>query len=136
MGSIAIALRAEYGEFWPSAISLTGRSWTKRSPAADSQGASRGRSEISPIPQLRRDGIENSGTSAPAWRPLSNARSDIRPLHHAPHPLDKRGHLRQQADDEVRLVREIEEEPGVHQHVAREQIEDEILLASRRGHAK
>ena len=25
-GSIAIALRAEYGEFWPSCISFTGRS--------------------------------------------------------------------------------------------------------------
>ena len=68
-GSMAIALRAEYGEFCPSSISLTGSSWTRSSPAADSQRANSGRSAISPTPQLARDGMEKSGTSTPACRP-------------------------------------------------------------------
>ena len=65
-GSMAIALRAEYGEFCPSSISLTGSNWTRSSPAADSQRANGGRSAISPTPQLARDGMEKSGTSTPA----------------------------------------------------------------------
>jgi hypothetical protein len=66
IGSIAIALRAEYGELWPSCISLIGRSCTKSSPTLSSQRPNGTRSGISPIPQLRRVGIEKSGTSAPA----------------------------------------------------------------------
>ena len=68
-GSIAIALSAEYGEFCPSSISFTGSSCTKSRPACSSHRANRGRSGISPTPQLARDGIENNGTSTPAWRP-------------------------------------------------------------------
>jgi hypothetical protein len=69
IGSIAIALSAEYGELWPPAISLSGSSCTKANPALDTQSPSAGRSASSPIPQLRRDGIEKSGTSSPAYRP-------------------------------------------------------------------
>ena len=57
---------AEYGEFCPSAISLTGRSRTKSNPAPSSQVAKRTRSGISPIPQLPLEGIEKSGTNTPA----------------------------------------------------------------------
>ena len=69
IGSIAIALIAEYGEFCPSAISLIGSSCTNEKPASAIQAPSRGRSPISPMPQLSRDGSEKSGTSRPAWRP-------------------------------------------------------------------
>ena len=63
---MAMALIAEYGEFWPSAISFTGSNWTKSHPALSSQEANLARSGISPTPQLPPDGIENSGTSTPA----------------------------------------------------------------------
>ncbi len=69
IGSIAIALIAEYGEFCPSAISLMGSNCRKEKPARVIQPPNRGRSPISPIPQLSRDGSAKSGTSSPAWRP-------------------------------------------------------------------
>ena len=81
IGSIAIALSAEYGELWPSAISLTGSSCSDRQAGARAATpAKTGRSAISPIPQLREEGIENSGTSAPARRPASE-RSATHVLH-------------------------------------------------------
>src|SRR5829696_733348 len=100
MGSMAIALSAEYGELCPSAISFAGSSCTNPRPAAESQRASRGRSGISPMPQLAREGIENSGTRMPACRPVSNRSLDIRPLQDAPDPVSKGPGLREQADDE------------------------------------
>jgi hypothetical protein len=66
IGSIAIALSAEYGEFCPPAISFSGSSCTNEKPASAIHSLSVGRSHSSPMPQLRRDGIEKSGTSIPA----------------------------------------------------------------------
>ena len=131
IGSIAIALIAEYGEFWPSAISLTGSNCTMSSDAASSQRANRGRSGISPMPQLAREGIEKSGTMTPACRP-DPKRSGIRPLQDPQHALAQDRRFRQQADDEVSLLREIEEEPGVHHHaVPLQQVNDQLLFGSR-----
>src|SRR3954464_6972428 len=111
---MAIALIAEYGEFWPSAISLTGSKRVKSSPQRSSQAANRVRSGISPIPQLARDGIENSGTSAPAWRAPTKFPSGMRQLHHPPNAFgeDRRG--RQQADDQKRLVWEVDEKSWMY----------------------
>ena len=47
-GSMAIALSAEYGEFCPSAISLTGSSWTMSMPARATHAAKRGNG-VAPI---------------------------------------------------------------------------------------
>src|SRR6476659_1293128 len=74
MGSIAIALVAEYGDVWPAAISLMGNSCTNPRPASRAQAANGMRSRISPIPQLRDEGIENSGSSSPAVRPVGTVR--------------------------------------------------------------
>ena len=125
IGSIAIALSAEYGEFCPSAISFSGRSWTKSNPAADIHWPSRTTSGISPIPQLSRDGIENSGTRTPACRPWKKSRA-IDTLQKALHAGRKRRWLGQQADHQVGLAREVEEEPRMHDDiVALEQLQDE-----------
>src|SRR6185295_285797 len=102
-GSSAIAVIAEYGEFWPFAISLTGRSWTKSNPARSSHDANRDRSGISPIPQLPREGIEKSGTRAPACRRSAKCDSGIDRFHHPANALRERGRFRQEADDEKRL---------------------------------
>ena len=112
---MAIALNAEYGELCPSCISLSGRNWTKSNPADSSHFESGTRSGISPIPQLRRDGIEKSGTSTPACRPVLNrpgTRLGIGSLQHAPDTLGKDLRLGQQADDEERFVSEVEKNPG------------------------
>ena len=65
-GSIAIALSAEYGEDSCSGISLIGSMRSARCPACSSHAVIASRSPISPIPQLRADGMENNGTSIPA----------------------------------------------------------------------
>ena len=67
-GSIAIALSAEYGERSCGGSSLIGSSCTKRWPADSSHRASGAMSPISPIPQLRDEGTEKSGTRMPARR--------------------------------------------------------------------
>src|SRR5262245_60782293 len=69
-GSIAIALSDPYGDGSSGEVSVIGRSWSRRWPAKASQAAVRSRSPISPIPQLRADGIENNGHSRPARRSL------------------------------------------------------------------
>src|SRR5262249_12699950 len=135
---MAVALMAEYGEFCPSSISLSGSSWTKSSPASAIHDAKRPRSGISPIPHLARDGIEKSGAITPASRPESKRprASGIGALHRAANPVGERRRLRQQAHDEKRFVGEVEEEAGVNQHaVPFDQIDDEVLLAARRRRA-
>src|SRR5262245_32381795 len=67
-GSIAIALSAEYGDISPGGISLIGSSCKILRPAVSSQRTIEAMSPISPMPQLRDEGIENSGISAPARR--------------------------------------------------------------------
>ena len=67
-GSIAIALSAEYGEVSLGSISLIGSSCRRRRPAVSSQRAMAPMSPISPMPQLRDEGMEKSGTSRPARR--------------------------------------------------------------------
>ena len=52
IGSIAIALIAEYGDCWPGAISLSGSSCSTRWPAAASQPVTGATSPMSPMPQL------------------------------------------------------------------------------------
>src|SRR3989304_4775125 len=95
-----MALSAEYGEFWPSAISLTGRICTISRPAEPSHPAKRGRSRISPMPQLSREGIEKRGTSAPACRPVANRPgSGIGPLQNLSHALGEHMWLREQGAD-------------------------------------
>ena len=47
---------------------MIGSNWSRRCPASASHAVMRSRSPISPIPQLRVDGIEKSGTRIPARR--------------------------------------------------------------------
>jgi hypothetical protein len=54
---MAMALSAEYGEVSPGGISLIGSSCSSRCPAAASQRANGAMSPISPIPQMRDEGI-------------------------------------------------------------------------------
>src|SRR5262245_11225051 len=108
IGSIAIALSAEYGEFCPPAISLSGSSCTNANPASDIHEPSVGRSVSSPMPQLRREGIETSGTSRPAYRSWKKSRG-IDAIQDALHAAREGLGLLQQADHEERLVREVEE---------------------------
>src|SRR5690606_19534792 len=68
MGSVPIALSAEYGELWPVAMSSTGSTCSARMPAACSHGANSARSAMSPMPQLRDEAIEKSGSRMPARR--------------------------------------------------------------------
>src|SRR5688500_15915297 len=103
MGSMAIALNAEYGEVWPSAISLTGSSCTTESPAWCSHVARIGRSAISPIPQLSALGIEKSGTSAPARRPRRRD-SAMDSIQHPPQAFFEDLGRRQQAHHQVSLM--------------------------------
>src|SRR5687768_16297814 len=99
-------------------------------PAAATHRANRGRSGLSPIPQLRRDGIEKSVTISPARRPRTTLSID--PLNQPSYSLAERPRLRQQAAYEKRLVREVEEEARVHNHaVLREQLEDQVFFGAR-----
>src|SRR2546421_358500 len=135
-GSTAIALSAEYGEYCPSAISFSGSSCTKLKPASRIQQPMRMRSGISPMPQLSLEGIENSGTSRPACRPVKKSRG-MHALQYQVHTAGERVRLRQQTHDEKGFVREVEEEAGMRHHaVAREEIERERLLACDRRHAQ
>src|SRR3954447_6580600 len=135
-GSIAIALSAEYGEFCPSAISFNGSSCRKLNPASRIQQPIRMTSGISPTPQLSRDGIENSGTSRPAWRPAKKSR--------VMHALQDQAHAAcedvgrwQQADDEKGFVRKIEEEAGMDDDpVVRQELERDRLFIRGGGHAQ
>ena len=68
IGSIAIALIAEYGDRSPGAISLIGSSCSARWPAPASHRVIDGRSPMSPMPQLVVVGQENNGISNPARR--------------------------------------------------------------------
>ena len=67
-GSIAIALSAEYGDVSPGGISLIGSSCSSRWPAPREPPRHGSMSPISPMPQLRDEGIEKSGTRIPARR--------------------------------------------------------------------
>ena len=76
IGSMAIALVAEYGDVPPRAISLSGRSCSTRRPAPASHAVIAATSPISPMPQLagrrtREQRDEDAGTaagrSAHAW---------------------------------------------------------------------
>src|SRR5512139_2211844 len=135
---MAIALRAEYGEQVQTDISLRGRTWRMSSRALESQAASGAMSPISPMPQLSVDGIENSGTSTPAWRPalvsidiFALTASGDGPRQSLPDPVAKHARLGQQAQHHEGLAREIEEVARMHEHVILlQQGEDERLLRS------
>src|SRR6516225_7872826 len=135
-GSIAIAVRAEYGEFCPTAISLSGKSWTNENPASASHAPNFGRSPISPMPQLSRDGIEKSGTSTPACRPRKKSRgTDV--LQDGIDAARKRFRVRQQAHDEERLMRKIKKVSRMHDdRVTRDQVQRELLFGRSRRDAK
>src|SRR5262245_39036229 len=133
-GSTAIALRAEYGEFCPSAISLSGSIWRKLSLASRIQHPSRSMSGISPMPQLSREGIEKSGTSNPAWRPVKKSRG-THALQDQPDSAGEYVWLWQEADREKGFAGKIEEEPGMdHDPLPSDQVERERLLACGCGH--
>jgi hypothetical protein len=66
MGSMAMALIAEYGEWPPGAISFTGSNCRMSLPVSRSHVHNGTRSAISPMPQLREDGAEKSGSRTPA----------------------------------------------------------------------
>src|SRR5438874_8220313 len=135
-GSIAIALSAEYGEFCPSAISFNGSSCRKLNPASRIQHPMRMMSGISPMPQLAREGMEKSGTSRPACRPVKKSRG-MHAFQDQAHAAGEHVRLRQQADDEKGFVGKIEKEPRMHDHaVVREELECERLLAFGGGHAQ
>src|SRR5215831_10425104 len=72
MGSMAIALIAEYGDCWPGAISLIGKICNTETPARVSHAASGAISPISPIPQLVVEAHENRGTRTPARRVMAS----------------------------------------------------------------
>src|SRR5262245_3870450 len=117
-GSIAIALRAEYGDDSDGGISLIGSMRRRRCPARSSQRVTASRSPISPMPQLRDEGIENSGISSPARRDNEDGLTGSSRAREPKEPLERPGEdlrRRQQADDHERLVREVEEEPRVHE---------------------
>src|SRR6185437_1719145 len=136
IGSIAIALSAEYGEFWPSAISLSGSSWTNEHPASAIHAPSLGRSGSSPMPQLSFDGTENSGTSSPAWRPRKKSRG-IDALQQTIDGRREDVRLWQQTHDQKRFVRKIEEVSRMNDDtIALEEIERHLFLAPRRGHTE
>ena len=74
------------------------------------------RSAISPMPQLV-DGtrMENSGTLMPAWRAFNGAPSDAHGRVRRSRRQTRR-RRRQQAEDEIRLVLEVEEIARMHEH--------------------
>src|SRR5262245_956872 len=117
---MAIALIAEYGDCWPGAISLIGRSCTTRCPASASQAVSASRSPMSPMPQLVVRGHENSGIRMPDRRPrrlsVMHASRRLEMTQDAIESFGEDIWRRQQADDEVRLSREVEEEPGMREN--------------------
>src|SRR5918993_3030072 len=130
MGSIAMALSAEYGEVWLSPISLTGSSCTTERPASCSHRANTGRSAISPMPQLAAEGIENNGTSAPARRPLRRD-SAMHAVQHTAHAVGELAGRRQEAHDDKRLMREVEKIAGMHQHaIFLQQLHRQVFLAA------
>src|SRR5580692_4236631 len=118
IGSIAIALIAEYGDCWPGAISLIGSSCSTRWPAAASQAVSGARSPISPIPQLAVDGHANSGISRPARRrPPPSLMAGVSVSRTFQHPSDAGREWafgRQQAHDQIRLAGEVVKVAGMH----------------------
>src|SRR5688500_3190410 len=131
MGSSAIADSAEYGDVCPALISLRGSSCSADSPAWRSQSANAGRSAISPIPQLREEGIENSGMSAPARLPAMLPLG-IDALKDPAYALVELRRRRQQAQDEERLVRKIEEVARVHEHpVVFEKLQHQLFFTDR-----
>ena len=86
-GSIAIALSAEYGDVSDGASSFSGRICSTDWFAARSHAAMAGISPISPIPQLRVERSENSGTLMPARRDLPIIEAG-RPVRGAPRRQD------------------------------------------------
>ena len=73
-----------------------------------------------------------------AVRETRGPASAIDALQHAPTPSSNVRRLRQQADDEERFVREIEEEPGMHEDAVllEQRRATSVLLAARRRHAQ
>src|SRR6185436_20336720 len=148
-------------------ISLIGSSCRMWMPAASSQRTIASISPISPMPQLRDEGMEKSGTSAPARRerpafarcasafrgrggvirrtqPGCNrgaaAGASLPSRNREPQqPRDRIGKnfgRRQQAHDDERLPRKVEEIPGMNEDAfAIEELEDELLFAPRGWHA-
>ncbi len=118
-GSIAIALIAEYGDCCAGAISLIGSSCSTRWPAPASHAAIGTRSgDLADAPARRRRDTRRAAAATPARRRPIRSRSPR--LRHAGEPADHgRQRLiedalgRQQADDEKRLAREIEEVAGM-----------------------
>src|SRR5437773_12525978 len=106
-------------------------------PAASSQATTASMSPISPMPQLRDEGIENSGISAPARRDpgrggVIGVPSRGREPQDPGRAVAKDVWQRQQADDHERLALKVEEIPGVREHpFAIEQVEDELFLGAR-----
>src|SRR4029077_12017548 len=105
--SMAIALMAEYGDCWPGAISLMGRSCITRCPAAASQAVVGSRSLMWQKPQPVARGHENSGVSMPDRRPRDCSviawghRAEM--SQNAVEALGKHGVRRQQTQNEIRL---------------------------------
>ena len=132
-GSIAIALSAEYGDVSPGGISLIGSSCSTRCPArAQPRGDRLEVADLADAPAARR-GIENSGTQYPARRDRSaQCHAVQRSAHceaaasHSPSSKTARSR-RQQADDDERLARKVEEVARMHEHaLALEQIEHQL----------
>src|SRR5881628_4198445 len=132
-GSIAMALSAEYGEVSPGGISLIGSSCRRCCPADSSHRVIGSMSPISPMPQLRDDGIENSGTRIPARREPDRA-CGIRALvgrepQHAARRVGKRSGWEEQTHHYVGLPRKVEEIPWMHEDAfAFEQLQHQLLL--------
>src|SRR5262245_23400735 len=105
MGSMAIALIAEYGDCWAGAISLIGSSCSTRWPADASQAVVASKSPMSPMPQLVVREHEKSGIRMPERR--ARVPSVIAGRHRAQvsenpvEPLAKLLRQRQQAHDDI-----------------------------------
>src|SRR3954454_14302668 len=120
---MAIALSAEYGDCSCGAISLIGSSCSARCPPSASHAVSAARSPISPMPQLAVPGQENSGINRPARRPSAALRMADSERHiaaditkNAVDAVSEHAFAREQAQDQERLARKIEEVSWMRQH--------------------
>src|SRR5215213_375180 len=83
------------------------------------------------MPQLAREGIENSGTSRPACRPRKKSRG-IDAILYQLQPAREQLWPGQQADNDIRFMSEIEKVTRVNDDaIALEKLEDEALLGAR-----
>ena len=127
---MAIAVSAEYGEVWPTAISLIGSSCSRSWCASRSHaGQERDVADLADAPAARATASRTAaragrrGGRASATSAIHQARDSTR-LEEPRRSLAERGRLGEQAHDEVRLAWEVEEVAGVHEHpVPLEQLE-------------